>query len=368
MSLDVLRGFAVAGMIVVNNPGDWGAVFPPLLHAYWTGLTAADLVFPAFIFAMGVAMSRLRAGPCRAAFSTGEIYKHIGRRVVLLIAIGLALNVVSAWPEISPLRLPGVLQTHRARLPLRQRRRAARASFTMAVGSRRPAGCPLGFPGPRAVWRSPWPVQMTPDHNLARSLDTLVFGRHALTIPIDPEGLLGTLTASATAVFGAAAGDWIRRAPTSAARLRVLVTGGAVALGLGLLWSRALPLSKPLWTGSFVLVTAGLTTLALALVDFVVDVRGLRRWSRPFVWLGANALGIYIGSEVVRRLLDAPVVTQGSGPRRRKRGCFGMCWNRRSARGPRPHPSCSPSVFWRCGRWLRGFFIDLAPRGRITPR
>ncbi len=91
------------------------------------------------------------------------------------------------------------------------------------------------------------------------------------------------------------------------------MTGGAAALGLGLLWSRALPLSKPLWTGSFVLVTAGLTTLAFALVVFIVDVRGLRRWSRPFVWLGANALAIYIGSEVVRRLLDAAVVTQGSG-------------------------------------------------------
>ena len=94
---------------------------------------------------------------------------------------------------------------------------------------------------------------MTPDHNLAGFIDTLVFGRHALTIPIDPEGLLGTLTASATAVLGAVAGDLVRRAPDDVARLRGLTAGSAVALALGLIWSRALPLSKPLWTGSFVL-------------------------------------------------------------------------------------------------------------------
>jgi predicted acyltransferase len=87
--------------------------------------------------------------------------------------------------------------------------------------------------------------------------------------------------------------------------VRVFVAGGVAALVLGLLWSRVLPLSKPLWTGSFVLVTAGLTMLALALVGFVVDVRGLRRWCRPFVWLGANALAIYVSSEIVRRLLEA---------------------------------------------------------------
>jgi predicted acyltransferase len=303
VSLDVLRGFAVAGMIVVNNPGDWGAVFPPLLHAYWTGLTAADLVFPAFIFAMGVAMS-FALVPRRAAFSTGAIYKHIGRRVVLLIAIGLALNVVSAWPEVSPLRLPGVLQRIALAylfasvvvLHVRPSRWLLVAAALLVVHWAFLVLVPFGDHPAGTT---------TPDHNVARSLDTLVFGRHALTIPIDPEGLLGTLTASATAVFGAAAGEWIRRTPTSTVRLRVLVTGGAVALGLGLLWSRALPLSKPLWTGSFVLVTAGLTTLALALVDFVVDVRGLRRWSRPFVWLGANAIAIYVGSEIVRRLLDA---------------------------------------------------------------
>jgi predicted acyltransferase len=302
-SLDVLRGLAVAGMILVNNPGDWTAVYPPLLHAYWTGLTVADLVFPAFIFAMGVAMPFAFARRRVTEASTREIYKQIARRVTLLIALGLVLNAVNAWPNVSPLRLPGVLQRIALAyffasivvLNVRSSRWLLVAASLLVVHWAFLVLVPFGDHPSGA---------MTPDDNLARSIDTLVFGRHAL-IPNDPEGLLGTLTASATAMFGAAAGEWIRRAPTSAVRLRVLVTGGAVALGLGLLWSRALPLSKPLWTGSFVLVTAGLTTLALALVDFVVDVRGLRRWSRPFVWLGANAIAIYVGSEIVRRLLDA---------------------------------------------------------------
>ncbi len=290
-SVDLLRGLAVAGMVVVNNPGDWSAVFPPLLHAYWTGLTVADLVFPAFIFVMGIAMPFAFARRWMAGASTRDIYKHVARRVALLIALGLVLNALS---NVSPLRVPGVLQ------------RIALAYFvaSIVVMHVRPSRWLLAAAVLLVVH---WALlvlvpfgdhpagTLTPDDNLARFIDTLVFGRHALTIPIDPEGLLGTLTASATAVLGAVAGDLVRRAPDNAARLRGLTAGSAAALGLGLLWSRALPLSKPLWTGSFVLVTAGLTTIAFALMYFIVDVRGLRRWCRPFVWLGANALAIYVG-------------------------------------------------------------------------
>jgi predicted acyltransferase len=306
-SIDVLRGLAVAGMIVVNNPGDWTAVFPPLLHAYWTGLTLADVVFPAFIFLMGAAMpfafDRRRAD----GSSSSKLYRHMARRVVFLIAIGLALNAMSAWPDVAPLRLPGVLQrialTYLVAgvvvLHVRPSRwLAAAAAFLIghwALLVLVPFG---GYPA----------GTMTPDHNLARFLDTLVFGRHALSIPNEPEGLLGTLPASASALLGAAAADVIRRAPGDAVRLRALIAGGAAALVIGLIWSRALPLSKPLWTGSCVLVTAGLTAMVLGAIYWLVDARGLRRWCRPFAWLGVNALAIYIGSEIVRRLLDAAVV------------------------------------------------------------
>jgi predicted acyltransferase len=308
----VLRGLAVAGMVVVNNPGDWNAVFPPLLHAYWTGLTVADLVFPAFIFTMGTAIPFAFARRSAAGATPQNIYRHIGGRVVVLIAVGLALNAVHAWPDLSPLRLPGVLQ------------RLALAYLVASI-------VVLHLPASRwlvvaaALLLGHWALlvlvpfgdhpagTMTPEHNIARFIDTVIFGSHAATIPIEPEGLLGTLSASATAILGAAAGELIRSAPRDPSRRWLLPASGAAALGLGLAWSGALPLSKPLWTGSFVLVTAGITTMALALIYLLVDVRGLRRWGQPFVWLGVNALAIYAASEITRRLLDGALVRQGSG-------------------------------------------------------
>ena len=311
-SLDVVRGLVVAGMIVVNNPGDWNAVFPLLLHAYWTGLTFADLVFPAFIAVMGLAMPFAFARRRAAEASTGETYKHIARRVALLIALGLVLNAVSAWPNVSPLRLPGVLQ----------RIAFAYLAASVVVLHVRPSRWLVVA---AALLISHWALlalvpfgghpagTMTPDHNLAGYIDTLVFGRHALAIPIEPEGLLGTLPASATAILGAAAGELVRQQSGKAVVVRALALSGGAAVVIGLAWSRVLPISKPLWTGSFVLVTAGIAALALAPIYFAVDVRGRRRWCRPLAWLGASPLTIYIGSEVVRRLLDASVVPQGSG-------------------------------------------------------
>jgi predicted acyltransferase len=309
-SLDVLRGFAVAGMIVVNNPGDWNAVFSPLLHAYWTGITFADLVFPSFVFVMGVSLPLAFARRLSVGATSNDLHHHIGRRAAVLIALGLALNAVSAWPDAWPLRFPGVLQrialSYLIASVLVLHVRPSRWLVIAAV-------CLMGhwallalvpFDGHPAG-------TLMPEHNLARYIDTFVFGRHAST-PIEPEGLLGTLTASATAILGATVGQLIRQQPAAAARVSATVAAGTAFLVVGLLWSRALPLSKPLWTGSFVLVTAGLTTLALAVLDFVVDVCGLRRWGRPFVWLSANALALYVGSEIVRRLLDTAVITQQS--------------------------------------------------------
>ena len=307
-SLDVLRGLAVAGMIVVNNPGDWTAVFSPLLHAYWTGVTLADLVFPAFVFTMGAALpvAVARRG------AAGASYRRICLRAILLFALGLVLNAVSAWPHVSPLRIPGVLQRIALAyliagfIVLQVRPSRWLAVATVLVMGHWAFLALVPFGGHVAG-------TMTPDDNLARFIDTRVFGRHALTIPIDPEGLLGTLPAAATAVLGAAAGELLRVRSAGVIRTRTLAAAGAAAVALGYVWSLFLPLSKPLWTGSFVLVTAGVTTLALALIDFEVAVRGRRRWRRPLVWLGTNALVVYAGSEVLRRLLDAAIVPQAVG-------------------------------------------------------
>jgi predicted acyltransferase len=121
------------------------------------------------------------------------------------------------------------------------------------------------------------------------------------------------LPAAATALIGAVTGQLMQRAGSGAARLSGLAITGAVAFALGWAWSQALPLNKPLWTGSYVLVAAGLATLTFALTYFMVDVRGVRRWSRPFLWLGVNPLAIYFLSELARHLLDRAWIQQGGG-------------------------------------------------------
>jgi predicted acyltransferase len=304
-SLDVFRGLTVAAMILVNNPGDWTAVFPPLLHAYWSGWTFADVVFPWFIFVMGAAMpfafSRRRGG----GVVLPRMYRRIVRRVALLIALGLALNVIAAWPEVAPLRFPGVLQ----RIALAYLIAAPIVLHFDAAGWAVAAAALLG-----AHWALLALVPfdgyaagtLLPDHNLPRYVDTLIFGSHALMSPTDPEGLLGTLTAAATALCGSLAGEALRRPPGGVRGAGRLALGGFAALVAGLGWSTLLPISKPLWTGPFVLVTSGLAAIALACTFLIVDVRHSRRWAQPFVWLGVNPLLIYFLSEFVGHLQTAP--------------------------------------------------------------
>jgi predicted acyltransferase len=311
-SLDVFRGATIAAMILVNNPGDWSAVFPPLLHAYWTGCTFADLVFPWFIFIMGVAMPFALARRQERGEPTSHLYRRIFQRVILLVVLGLILTIVATWPAVFPLRFPGVLQRIAlsyliaAVIVLRLNVSGWMTAIVVlllghwALLALVPFG---GFPG----------GTLTPDHNLARYLDTLVFGSHALTIPNDPEGLLGTLPAAATALVGAVAGHLIQKATNDVRRVGGLAVSGAAALVTGLIWSRVLPLSKPLWTGSYVMVVTGLAMLLLALSYLVVDARGLRTWARPFLWLGVNPLAIYFMSEVVGHLLERPWIHQAAG-------------------------------------------------------
>ena len=303
-SLDVFRGFTIFAMIVVNNPGDWGAVFPPLVHAYWHGASFADVVFPWFLFIMGFAMPFAFARRRERGHARSQLYRRIAMRVTLLILLGLVLNAAAGAQAAAPLRFPGVLQ----RLAI------AYLLTALAVLHLRPAGW---FVATAIVLIGHWAVlarlpfdgypagSIGPAHNLAGYLDAMVFGRHAMSTPIDPEGLLGTLPAAATALLGAGIGELVRRSSSPEARLRLLAAAGAIALAIGLAWSRLLPLNKHLWTGSFVLVTTGLAMIAFGLTYLVVDVRRVRSWTRPFIWLGVNPLATYCCSELIGHMLDA---------------------------------------------------------------
>lgn len=310
-SLDVFRGLTITAMIVVNNPGNWNRVYPPLAHAHWHGWTFADVVFPSFIFIAGVALplSRLRH---RTHQPSQSMLWSVVRRTALLVALGCALNVAGALPTLATIRLPGVLQRIGLAYAV-----AATVVLTLDVpGWATSVGVLLGLHTALllGIPFDGYPAgTMTPEHNLGGVVDAAVFGsRHMLTAANDPEGLLGVLSTAATMLCGAMAGAWIRSTPGPVRRVTGLAAGGALALAVGLVWSNWLPLNKTLWTGSFAIASAGVSALAFAACYLVVDALDVTTWATPFVWLGVNPLAIYCLSELARYALDIGWIRMGT--------------------------------------------------------
>ncbi|MFT7722957.1 MAG: heparan-alpha-glucosaminide N-acetyltransferase domain-containing protein [Roseateles sp.] len=296
-SVDALRGLAVAAMLLVNNPGDWGHVYAPLQHAAWHGCTPTDLIFPFFLFIVGVSTA-LAIGPrVQAGAAPGPLRAAVVRRGLRILALGLLLHALAWWLLDKPeFRMPGVLQRIglcfiAAGLVAVQWR--ARGQWLLLVVLLAGYGALLQGSGA--------PLEKL--GSLQQRLDTALLGRFAYEwnaqtgIAFDPEGLLSTLGALATTVFGLLCGGLLRREAPRA----VLLTGIAAAL-VGAWWSTWLPWNKQLWTPSFVLWTGGLAAVALAAARVWVDVRGHRPWGRAF---GLNAIGAYAGAWLCAVLLAA---------------------------------------------------------------
>ena len=332
-ALDLLRGIAVAAMIVVNNPGNWSSVFPQLTHASWNGVTAADLIFPAFIFIMGVAMAftlsprpaRRRPGavlktprhderPGSFLASTGHrasMYRRVAVRGLTLVLLGLVLNIAAAWPDVASARIPGVLQrigiTYMATAVVMLNAGTVKR-WMLAVSLLLLHWSILGAGG-----------SLEPGQSIAAALDRGLFGSHTLTALGDPEGALGLLSSVSTALFGAVVGGWVGRDATrdeddlSAQRIRLngrLALAGTSAILAGYAWSFLLPLNKSLWTGSFAVLSSGAATLSLAACY------RLEQWRRalsPFLWLGVNPLTIYFLSEFSTTIMQRPGLIPGAG-------------------------------------------------------
>ncbi len=300
-SVDALRGCAVAGMLLVNDPGDWSHVYRPLEHSPWNGCTPTDLVFPVFLFVVGVSvalsiMPRLEQGADPDALIRAALL-----RALRIIGLGLAINLLAWWlmPD-THLRLPGVLQRIGVCF-------AGVALFAIYTSTRTQwtaiAVLLLGYWGLLLLGGS-----LAPWVNLASRADSAVFGSLVYVIdPLtgrghDPEGLLSTLPALAGTLAGLRAGCWLR-----AGRLRQLLLTALLSLLLGALWSMWLPLNKNLWTPSFVLWTTGCAALILLLFHRLIDRRGWPALGRRF---GINAIAVYAGSELMQIAL--PLLGQGS--------------------------------------------------------
>jgi predicted acyltransferase len=303
VSLDAFRGLTVAGMVLVNNPGTWRAVYPPLRHASWHGWTPTDLVFPFFLFIVGVAIP-LALGPRLAdGEGRGRIVARILRRSITIFALGLILHAVPSL-DLATLRIPGVLQ----RIAVCY---LAAALLFVVAGWRTLAI--VSATALLAYWAGlmlvPVPGfgagDLGPEGNLAAWLDRALLGPHIWRVGrvYDPEGILSTVPAVVTTLFGVLTGQWIRSGRSADVAVRGLFMAGSVGIALGLAWGRWLPLNKSLWTSSYAVFTAGAALIVLALCYWAIEIRGWRWWTPPFVVLGINALAVFFLSTLLAKLL-----------------------------------------------------------------
>ena len=313
-SLDALRGFdmfwiiggaeLVRGLLDLPHSPSLSRIGLSLAeHAVWEGLHFYDLVFPLFLFIVGVAVpfsveSRLERGE-----STGRVVWRVARRTLLLFILGVLANVVAGGPGLEHVRAPGVLQ----RLALGY---AFAAVTSLCLRPRAQAGLTAALLV--AYWLIlrfiPTPgfpaYSLTPDGNLAGWIDRQVFLPGQMYESWgDPEGLLSTIPALATALIGVLAGHWLRGAQPGGRKTLGLIVAGLACLAVGGVWSLEFPIIKRLWTSSYVLVAGGWSLLLLAAFYWTIDVRGWRRWPLFFVVIGSNAILIYLGQSLIDAFL-----------------------------------------------------------------
>jgi predicted acyltransferase len=301
VSLDIFRGLTVAFMIIVNTPGSWNYVFPPLRHAKWHGCTPTDLVFPFFLFIVGVSMwySFKKYGH---EINAGSILR-IFRRMVTIFAIGLLLAIFPYFGrDYSALRIMGVLQ----RIALAY---GIGALLCLTIGRDYLwiviAVILLLYWGLLAFFGGADPYSL--EGNLAGKVDSAILGvKHiykGFGVPFDPEGLLSTIPSVATVIIGYFTGELIGKASVSGKTVLKLLLLGIAAAGLGYLWSLIFPINKPLWTSSYVLFTGGLAMGVLGLIYLIADVWKLQLWGTFFVIFGTNALFSYFLAGIWTRLM-----------------------------------------------------------------
>lgn len=300
-SLDAFRGLTVAAMILVNNPGSWSYVYPPLRHAEWDGWTPTDLIFPFFLFIVGVSIVVAFTRRELAGARPRELARKALLRGALIVLVGLLLGGFPRY-ELAQMRIPGVLQ----RIGIVY---ALTALVYLGTGPRARRWTAAGLLVGYWLLLTMVPVpgggvgDLTAAGNLGAWLDRLVLGGHLWTPDFDPEGLLSTFPAVATCLLGTFAGERLLADRPPADRTVGLFLGGAALIVAGLAWSWWFPINKGLWSSSYVLFTGGVACQALAACYWVIDVRGRDRWAGPAYVFGTNALFAFVLSGLVARCL-----------------------------------------------------------------
>jgi predicted acyltransferase len=328
LSLDVFRGLTVAGMLLVNNPGTWSAIFPPLEHAEWNGWTPTDLIFPFFLFIVGITTHLSLSARRARGDDDRALVKQILRRGIIIYLLGFAMamfpfyqwGVIQSLPNATPwdrilyriehVRILGVLPriaivyVCAALLTLKTNLRQQIIIIASLLFGYWFAMTLIPVPGENAIGAL---LLNTHDRNLAAYLDRLILGtNHTWTgsVTFDPEGPMSTLPAIGTAMLGVIAGTWIGRKDKSVPdRISGLFAAGSIGMVVGLMWNWSFPINKNLWTSSYVVFTAGMACVALATIMWLVDYMNVKWWTKPFVVYGVNPIVAFVGSGVLARLI-----------------------------------------------------------------
>ena len=308
-------------MILVNDPGSWGHIYPPLEHAEWNGWTPTDLIFPAFLFIAGVSMTLSFASRISRGISRRALALHVVRRSALIFAIGLFLNGFPSF-DFDSIRIMGVLQ----RIAVcyfvggmlflllsapEQSESSRKENSRSAQGTKPKAAAIFGIIiflliGYWALMKFvPVPGygagHLGKDDNLGAYIDRKLMGGHlwSESVTWDPEGVLSTFPAIATLLIGILAGEWLRSDRQGWRKAAGFAGAGLVLLIAGRLLHPYFPINKNLWTSTFVLFTGGFALLLLAAFYWIVDVRGWRKWAAPWLVFGVNAILAYVLAAMV---------------------------------------------------------------------
>lgn len=315
VSLDVFRGMTIAGMVLVNNPGTWSAIYPPLKHAEWHGITPTDYIFPFFLFVVGVAIPLALGRRVEQGGITKEVYLKIFRRTALIFLLGLFL---AAFPyfDFSTLRIPGVLQ-----------RIAICYLITSLIFIRTDwkqqtligIGLLILYWALMTLIAVPNCDATTIDDkacNLAAYVDRTIFGENHIwrsAKVFDPEGILSTIPAVITTISGALTGTWLKSKRDNLEKVAGMFFFGIVLTVTGWIWHSFFPINKSLWTSSYVLYTSGLALLFLGFCFYLIDIKNYKKWTKPFVIFGVNALALFVFSGLLSKILGIIKITDTTG-------------------------------------------------------
>jgi predicted acyltransferase len=321
VSLDAFRGFTIAAMVLVNNPGDWGHLYGPLEHAKWNGWTFTDCIFPFFLFIGGVAMALSLGRLAAAGADRPRLLAKLAKRAMLIFLIGFLLNFMPYF-NVDKVRIPGVLQ----RIALCT---LLAAPIVVYCGWRAQLAIIAGVLALYSVLMLYVPVPgigagvLEPGQDFGAWVDRTLLGNHlwVQSKTWDPEGIVSTLPALCSQLFGVLAGRWLASRVDRTRQVGGLIVAGIACVAMGMFLDIILmPINKSLWTPSYCFLMTGLACLAFSAFYWTLDVspssrvRSLAaRWTHPFVIYGMNALFIFAFSGFVAKMLGYVKFAQPDG-------------------------------------------------------